>query len=192
MGKVYDVIPDHLQEFILNQHLFFVGTAPLSADGRVNISPKGLDCFRILSESQVAYLDLTGSGNETSAHLMENGRITFMFCSFEGYPNIVRLYGEGQVILPGSTEWEALSPQFSMHPAVRQIIVADLDRVSTSCGHGVPLYDYVEDRDLIMKWAAKKGEQGLIDYRAEKNVCSIDGLPTLLGVAIQITNDKAD
>ncbi len=188
MGKVFEQITPQLQAFIREQHLFFVATAPLSQDGHVNLSPKGLDCFRVLSKTQVAYLDMNGSGNETSAHLLENGRITFMFCALNGAPNIVRLYGVGRTILPTHTEWETFSPHFTLYTGVRQIIVADIHRVSTSCGHGIPLYDYVEDRDLMMKWAEKKGTDGLRVYQQEKNRCSIDNLPTPLAEILETEN----
>lgn len=180
MAKVFDCITDELQKFIVSQQLFFVATAPLSATGHINVSPKGLDSFRILSPTRVAYLDLTGSGNETSAHLQENGRITLMFCAFQDAPLILRLYGQGQTVLPDSPDWDALFPFFSNLPGARQIIVAEIDRVQTSCGLGVPLFDYREDRDSLVKWAEKKGEAGLHDYRYQKNRVSIDGLPTPL------------
>jgi hypothetical protein len=184
MGKVYDNITDHLQEFIKAQHMFFVATAPLSAEGHVNMSPKGCDSFRILSPSRVAYIDLTGSGNETSAHLLENGRITFMFCAFEGAPNIVRLYGQGRTILPGTAEWDELFPLFPDLLGARQIITADIHRVFTSCGYGIPFYDYVGERDTWERWAETKGADGLVEYRKEKNSASIDGLPTPLCEAL--------
>jgi hypothetical protein len=180
MGKVHESITPEIQAFIRKQHVFFVATAPLSADGHVNVSPKGLDCFRILSASQVAYLDLTGSGNETSAHLLENGRVTLMFCGFDGAPNIVRLYGRGRTLLPDTPEWDSLIYQFPTYNGTRQIILADIDRVSTSCGYAVPLYSYEGERDTLLKWADRKGEDGLTRYRHEKNECSIDGLPTPL------------
>jgi hypothetical protein len=180
MGKVHEHITEPLRAFIAQQHLFFVATAPLDAEGHINLSPKGLDCLRVLSENRVAYLDLTGSGNETAAHLMDNGRITLMFCAFSGAPNIVRLYGRGRAILPGDPEWEALSAHFPTYPGVRQIIAADIDRVSTSCGYAVPLYNYEGERDTLLKWAERKGEDALVEYRQEKNVSSIDGLPTPL------------
>ena len=180
MAKVYEVMSEELQEFIRTQHMFFVATAPLGAQGRVNVSPKGLDCFRILSERQVAYLDITGSGNETSAHLLENGRITLMFCAFDGPPMILRLYGTGRTILPHHAEWEPLIQHFLVFPGTRQIILADITRVQTSCGFGVPLYEYVEQRDALVKWSQKKGEEALERYRQEKNQGSIDGLPTAL------------
>ena len=181
MAKLFDCITDELQQFIAAQHIFFVATAPMSQTGRVNLSPKGLDSFRILSPNRVAYLDLTGSGNETSAHLQENGRMTFMFCAFQGPPSILRLYGHGYTVLPDNSEWEALYSLFSPIPGTRQIIVADIDRVQTSCGAGVPLYEPVGQRDAMVKWALNKGEQGLHDYWQQKNRASIDGLPTPLG-----------
>jgi hypothetical protein len=125
-------------------------------------------------------MDLVGSGNETSAHLLENGRITFMFCAYDGPPNILRLYGKGHTVLPGSVEWEVLSPLFTIELGTRQIILADIHMVQTSCGFSVPLYDYVGERDHAQKWAAKKGEDGLEAYKQEKNRVSIDGLKTAL------------
>lgn len=178
MAKVFDQITPELQQFIADQQLFFVATAPLSPTGRVNLSPKGLDSFRILSPNRVAYLDLTGSGNETSAHLQENGRITFMFCAFQQAPLILRLYGQGRTVLTNDMDWAELYPLFPSIPGVRQIVVADIDRVQTSCGTGVPFYAYEGDREAIVTWAVKKGEQGLQDYWRQKNRVSIDGLPT--------------
>jgi hypothetical protein len=182
MADVYGEISEKVQALIEAQHIFFVATAPLNGDGHINLSPKGHDCFRILSPNKVAYLDLTGSGNETSAHLMENGRITFMFCAFEGPADIIRLYGQGRAVLPDTPEWAALIPQFEPMIGMRQLIVADIDRVQTSCGYAVPFFDYREDRQSLVKWADNKGDDGLQAYRAEKNVCSIDGLPTPLAV----------
>ncbi len=183
MAKVHDSITDDLRAFITAQHMFFVASAPLSADGHVNLSPKGLDCLRILSPQQVGYLDVTGSGNETSAHLLENGRITLMFCAFEGSPNIVRLYGTGRVILPSSLEWEATASHFTLFTGTRQIIVVDVERVQTSCGFAVPLYEYVEQRETLIKWAEVKEEQGALEaYQQQKNLISIDALPTPLSV----------
>ncbi len=160
--------------------MFFTATAPLTGEGHVNLSPKGGDSFRVLSSTRVAYMDLVGSGNETSAHLLENGRITFMFCAYDGPPNILRLYGKGHTVLPGSVEWEVLSPLFTIELGTRQIILADIHMVQTSCGFSVPLYDYVGERDHAQKWAAKKGEDGLEAYKQEKNRVSIDGLKTAL------------
>lgn len=180
MGKFNDFIADHHREFIEAQHLFFVSTAPLSAQGHINLSPKGLDTFRVLSPTRVAYLDIVGSGNETSAHILENGRITFMFCAFGGPPNILRLYGKGKTVLPTDNEWDELSSHFTLLPSTRQIIVADINKVQTSCGFGVPYYEYTAERDHAHKWAEKKGPEGLEDYKREKNLVSLDGLPTPL------------
>jgi hypothetical protein len=181
MGKFHKCIATAHAEFIRKQHIFFVATAPLNAEGRVNLSPKGLDCFKTLSENKVAYMDLISSGNETSAHTLENGRITFMFCSFEGPPNILRLYGKGFAVLPGTKNWEIYAPHFKIYPSTRQIIVADIDLVQTSCGFGVPLYSYEGERDIHFEWAEKKGVDGLREYVLEKNLTSVDGLPTDLG-----------
>lgn len=180
MAKVFDCITEELQAFIAAQPLFFVASAPLNPKGHVNVSPKGLDCFRVLSAHRVAYLDLTGSGNETSAHLAENGRITFMFCAFQAAPRILRLYGQGHVVLPQTPEWEDLLPHFMALPGARQIIVADISRVQLSCGFGVPLLEPVAQRPLLVEWATKKGEQGVQEYHKAKNMVSIDGLPTPL------------
>ncbi|TVP61428.1 MAG: pyridoxamine 5'-phosphate oxidase family protein [Nodularia sp. (in: Bacteria)] len=180
MAKVFDCITEELQNFIVSQHIFFVGSAPLSATGHINLSPKGLECFCILSAHQVAYLDLTGSGNEVSAHLQENGRITFMFCAFEEPPRILRLYGQGYTILPNSPDWKSLYSLFPQIPGTRQIIVADIERVQTSCGLGVPLYEYQGQRQSLVNWASKKGEQGIQEYQQQKNLVSIDGLSTPL------------
>src|SRR5687767_10517044 len=176
MAQTYESITDDLRQFIAAQHVFFVGSAPLASEGHVNVSPKGLDCFRVLSPMRVAYLDLTGSGNETSAHLHENGRITLMFCAFAGKPMILRLFGRGRVVLNGSAEWADLAGLFPSYPGARQIVLADLDRVQTSCGFAVPLMEHVGDRDLLPKWARKKGPEKLAEYRRTKNARSIDGL----------------
>ena len=160
--------------------MFFVATAPLGADTHINLSPKGMDSFRVLSSTRVAYLDIVGSGNETSAHILENGRITFMFCAFDGPPNILRLYGKGYTVLPADAEWAALSPLFELPLATRQIIVADVHKVQTSCGYSVPLYDYAGERDHADKWAESKGMEGLAQYKKEKNRVSRDGLHTAL------------
>src|SRR5688572_29520931 len=180
MGKFFHAIQEHHAAFILKQKLFFVASAPLSSDGHVNLSPKGLDSFRILSANQVAYMDIVGSGNETSAHILENGRITFMFCAFGGPPNILRLYGKGYTVLPADAGWPELTSHFNLLPSTRQIIVADIFKVHTSCGFGVPYYEYTGERDHAHKWAEKKGAEGLEDYKKEKNLVSLDGLPTAL------------
>jgi hypothetical protein len=181
MGKFYNNISQDHAGFIRDQRIFFVATAPLSAEGRINLSPKGLDCFRVLGENLVGYMDLISSGNETSAHTLENGRITFMFCSFEGDPRILRLYGKGRAVLPGTGDWEQYAAHFEIYPSTRQIIIAEIDLVQTSCGFGVPLFEYAGERDLHFKWADKKGADGLKEYIQEKNLVSLDGLPTDLG-----------
>lgn len=180
MAKVVERITDELRSFIQAQPLFFVGTAPLEAGGHVNLSPKGLDTLRVLGPHRVAYLDLTGSGNETSAHLAQNGRITLMFCAFQGPPSILRLYGRGAAVLPGDAAWGELLPLFPAHPGVRQIITVDVHRVQTSCGFAVPRMEPAGDRDTLHRWALNKGEPGLVEYRREKNARSIDGLPAPL------------
>ena len=182
MAKFFTSIEARHLEFIEKQHIFFVASAPLSAGGHVNLSPKGKDCFRILSPYKVAYMDIVGSGNETSAHLLENGRITFMFCAFDGPPLILRLYGKGYTVLPGDAEWAELSSGFDLMLATRQIIVADIDMVQTSCGYSVPYYSYDGERDQAEKWAEHKGADGLEVYKAEKNLISLDGLPTALSI----------
>lgn len=182
MASTHPEITEELRAFIEAQHLYFVATAPLSQEGHVNLSPKGLDSFRVLSSTRVAYLDLTGSGNETSAHLLENGRITFMFCALSGPPRILRLYGTGRVALPGSAEWDELRPRFGLPQlGERQIVHADIDRVQTSCGFGVPRFEYTGDREQLTLWAEQKEKkEGLAHYREKKNLQSIDGLPTHL------------
>ncbi|MGB7156440.1 MAG: pyridoxamine 5'-phosphate oxidase family protein [Tepidisphaeraceae bacterium] len=181
MGSTFDSITPDLRRFIEAQKMFFVATAPLSRAQHINLSPKGLDCFRVLTENRVGYLDLTGSGNETSAHVEENGRITFMFCAFDGPPKILRLYGRGRTVLPTAAEWTDLAKAFPGYPGARQIIVADIHRAMTSCGFAVPRYEFVEHRDELLKYAEKKGPEGLEQYRRDKNVTSIDALVTALG-----------
>ncbi|RWY53676.1 pyridoxamine 5'-phosphate oxidase family protein [Mucilaginibacter gilvus] len=180
MAKFFDEINNQHREFIEAQKIFFTASAPLDAEGHVNLSPKGMDSFRVLSPTSVAYMDINGSGNETSAHILENGRITIMFCAFYGPPNILRLYGKGQTVLPGSAQWDALSPLFHLPLSSRQIIVAEIDKVQTSCGFGVPYYEYTGERDQAIKWADNKGEEGIEKYQAEKNLRSMDGLPTAM------------
>ena len=177
MGKPHDGISPDLQAWIERQKMFFVATSPLAADGLVNCSPKGLDSFRVLGPREVAYVDLTGSGVETIAHLRENGRIVFMFCAFEGPPKIVRLHGTGRVAAAGTPEFEALQPLFPDHEGTRAIISATVTRVSDSCGYAVPLYEYEKDRDTLIRWSASKGPEGLARYRHDKNARSLDGLP---------------
>lgn len=176
MGKTFNSISDELRRFIQAQPLFFVATAPLAALGHINLSPKGLDTFRVLSPTSVAYLDLTGSGNETSAHVTENSRITFMFCSFGEQPLILRLYGKGQVVLPTNRLWPEMIVNFPSHVGVRQVVIAEIEIVQTSCGFGVPLMEYGSERGRLTRWAEAKGDQGLRKYRRLKNSKSLDGL----------------
>ncbi|MBP3955527.1 pyridoxamine 5'-phosphate oxidase family protein [Gemmata sp. G18] len=182
MGKTFTEIDDDLRAFIARQHMFFVATAPLSADGHVNVSPKGLDTFRVLGPTTVAYLDLTGSGVETIAHLRENGRLTIMFCAFEGRPRILRLYGCGRSVEPGDSDWASVSAVFPDLAGVRSVIVADVSRIADSCGYAVPLYEFAGEREQLTAWADKKGAEGLVRYREQKNRTSIDGLPGLPSV----------
>jgi hypothetical protein len=181
VGRTYDRIDERLSEFLAAQHVFFVATAPLSADGHLNLSPKGLETFRILGPRTVAYLDLTGSGVETVAHVRENGRIVLLFCAFEGPPKIVRLHGRGRVMLPEEADFEPLRSRFPPFEAVRSIIRVDLERISDSCGYGIPQYRYVAERPQLGDWARRKGPEGVIRYREEHNARSIDGLPGLPG-----------
>lgn len=180
MAKFLPALDDRLTAFIRAQRMFFTGTAPNA--GRVNVSPKGLDSFRVLSPTRVGYLDLTGSGNETAAHLLENGRITFMFCAFDGPPMILRLYAKGRSIRPADAEWNELRPHFGTPlPGERQLIIGEIQSVQTSCGYGVPLYEAAGERTQLTAWANHKGPTELELYRLEKNTHSIDGLPTGLG-----------
>ena len=179
MGKQYEEISPALREWISKQHMFFVATAPNSADGLINCSPKGLDTFRVLSPREVAYLDLTGSGVETAAHLGENGRIVFMFCAFDGPPRIVRLHGAGEYCRPGSAGFAQIAPEFPALPGIRGVVRARVSRVSDSCGYSVPRLDFREDRDTLLKWAEKKGADELKRYHDSRNARSIDGLPGL-------------
>jgi predicted pyridoxine 5'-phosphate oxidase superfamily flavin-nucleotide-binding protein len=183
VGRTYDTIEPQIREWIGRQHVFFVATAPSDDDGHVNVSPKGLDTFRVLDPLTVAYLDLTGSGIETVAHLRENGRITFMFCAFDGPPRIVRIYGRGEVLVPDDPDWDDLAAPFPPIVGTRSVIRVRVDRVSDSCGYAVPRYDYIGDRDRLLDWAEQKGSLGITTYRSEKNARSIDGLPGLPGMA---------
>src|SRR5262245_55861547 len=177
MSKRYEAIDADLRAWIAEQRLFFVATAPLSPDGHVNASPKGGDCFRVLSPREVAYQDYTGSGAETAAHLRENGRIVILFCAFEGAPRILRLHGRGAVLVPGDSGFAELIERFPANPGTRSIVRVALDRVSTSCGFGVPSYEFDSDREALERWALSKGPEGLAEYRSKKNRSSIDGLP---------------
>jgi hypothetical protein len=165
------------QEFIAAQKIYFVASAPTS--GRVNLSPKGLNTFRVLGSRRVGYLDGTGSGNETAAHLADNGRITFMFCAFTESPLILRIYGKGRAIHPRDEEWRQFRPLFGAPlPGERQLIVTDIEGVQTSCGFAVPFFNYEGDRQVLTNWAEKKTPEELHDYWAKNNQSSIDGLPT--------------
>ncbi len=182
MGNVFAQLNDKLRESIARQQMFFVATAPLAAEGHVNLSPKGLESFRVLDEKTVGYLDLIGSGIETAAHLRENGRIVIMFCTFTGVPQIVRLYGRGRVVEPQDAEWEQFAASFPRLPGTRSIVVVDLERIAESCGFGVPLYEYVGQRTQLTKYAETNGPEKLEAYKLEHNGRSIDGLPGLRSV----------
>ncbi len=179
MGQTYAEIDDRLRAFIAAQRVFFVATAPAGAEGHVNLSPKGLDALRILDPRTVAYIDYVGSGVETIAHLRENGRIVVMLCAFDGPPKIVRLHGRGEAIEPGHAEFERLRAQFAPGGAARSIIRIALDRISDSCGYGVPEYRYVGERQQLGAWADQKGAAGVRAYQEANNAASIDGLPGL-------------
>ena len=173
-----ELSPD-LAQWWREQPVFFVATAPTGDGGHVNLSPKGYDTLRVLGPQRVAYLDLTGSGVETIAHVRENGRITLMACAFAGNPRISRIYGRGIVHEFGTPGFAALAPDFPPLPGRRSIIEVDVERVTTSCGYAVPLMDVVDDRDRLKAWAEKKGDDGVAAYWASKNRESIDGLPGL-------------
>ncbi len=177
MAKAYPEINETLSNFIQAQSVFFVATAPLSADAHVNLSPKGLDTLRILGPKTVAYLDIFGSGVETIAHLRENGRIVMMFCAFQGAPKILRLHGHGRPVEPHEAEFASLQAHFPIYEGTRAIIVVEVSRISDSCGYGVPLLQHQADRSELPAWCRKRGTEGLKIYRQEKNRQSIDGLP---------------
>ena len=176
MGKKLEHITPELADFIQQQKIFFVGTA--AEEGRVNISPKGTDTFRVLGENKIVWLNLTGSGNETAAHLLKNNRMTIMFCAFEGKPMILRLYGTAQIFHNRDEKFEEYFRLFEDFTGARQIIEMDVDLVQTSCGFAVPLMDFKEERTILTNWADKQGEEGIKNYWAEKNMKSIDGFET--------------
>lgn len=176
MGQKYTELNEKLQEFITQQKMFFVATA--APDGRVNLSPKGMDSFRIISANKIVWLNLTGSGNETAAHLLESNRITVMFCAVEGPPMILRLYGQAMVSHRRDNQWHTLAALFPPIAGARQCIAMDIELVQTSCGMGVPYFDYAGDRQLLKDWAEKKGDAGLQQYWSDKNQVSLDGMPT--------------
>ncbi len=177
MAKVYDGIDDTLTAWLAEQPMFFVGTAPLAADGLVNVSPRGHDAFSVLGPHRVGWVDYTGSGIETIAHLRENGRICLMFCSFGPRPRIVRLHGRGSVALDGHPDFADLVARHPAHPGTRAAVVVEVARVSDSCGFGVPVMEMVGERDLLAQQAGRRGPEWMADYRAEKNAVSVDGLP---------------
>ena len=174
MASVHPSITPPVADWIQRQHMFFVATAPLDGDGHVNVSPKGLDTLRILDELTLAYLDLTGSGAETVAHVRENSRITLMWCAFDGPPRIVRVHGRGEVLAVDDPLVAGLFPDI---PGARAVVLVRADRISDSCGYAVPRYAYEGDRSKLVEWAEHRGPDGLVAYRAEKNATSIDGLP---------------
>ena len=177
MAKFYTELNETLREFIAAQHIYFNASAPI--EGRINISPKGLDTFRILNDKCVAYLDLTGSECETAAHIAENGRLTLMFCSFEANPLILRLNGSGRVVHTHDPEWPVRA-HFPDYPGERQIILLDIESIMSTCGFAVPLFDFKGHRDQLTEFACKMGDERMDEYRCQKNQISIDGLPTYL------------
>ncbi|MCB1051198.1 MAG: pyridoxamine 5'-phosphate oxidase family protein [Acidobacteria bacterium] len=176
MGQLSSHLSAANVAFIQHQQIFFVATAPES--GHINLSPKGMDTLRVLDPQRVAWLNLTGSGNETAAHVLENGRITLMFCAFEGKPLILRLYGTARAIHRHDPEWNTFIGLFPPLPGARQIFLVEIEGIQSSCGMGVPLYQHVGDRDQLLEWADKKGAQGLSAYWQQKNTASLDGNPT--------------
>ncbi len=176
MAERFEKLDDKHMTFIRQQHVYFVGTA--GAEGHVNVSPKGMDSFRIIDELTVAWLNLTGSGNETAAHMLENGRMTVMFCSFDKQPLILRLYGQATVLHPRDDKWDELSKLFPAYTGARQIFVMDLELVQTSCGYAVPHYELKSERPTLTKWADGRGESGIREYWAEKNMKSLDDKDT--------------
>ncbi|MGJ8759033.1 pyridoxamine 5'-phosphate oxidase family protein [Polaribacter sp. HaHaR_3_91] len=176
MSKFYTKITSRLQKFIEVQKIFFVATAP--NNGRINLSPKGMDSFRVINENRVLWLNVTGSGNETAAHLLENDRITIMFCAFEGAPNILRLYGKGKEIKEGDASWNDLITLFPETPGTRQIFDISIASAQTSCGMSIPFYDYKGERNELNDWATEQGKEGIKKYWEDKNQTSIDGLPS--------------
>lgn len=175
MGQSHSELSEKQINFINEQKVFFVATA--GKEGRVNLSPKGLDCFRVLDKNRVLWLSLTGSGNETSSHVQENGRMTIMFCAFEGKPLILRLYGTAKVVHPRDKEWEKLKLNFVKMAGMRQFFVMHVEMVQSSCGMGVPLYNFIEQRDMLPLYWEKRGSENVKKYWKERNEISIDGKP---------------
>ena len=177
MSKQLEHIDSDLAAWISQQKIFFVGTAPLSAEAHINISPKGGDSFRVLGPMEVVYQDYTGSGAETAAHVRENGRIVIMFCAFDGPPRIIRLHGEARIISQGDVGFQDFESVFPPHLGTRAFVHVQLNRVSSSCGYSVPFFDFRAERDALQNWSAAQGAEKLRAYRAKKNQQSIDGLP---------------
>ncbi len=176
MAKFYNELTPKLIKTIEEQKIFFVATAPI--EGRINLSPKGQDCLRVLNARQIAYVNMTGSGNETSAHILQNGRMTMMFCSFTKVPMILRLYGTAFEIMPKDQDYEKYAKILPKVAGARQIFILDIETAQTSCGYAVPFYDFIDHRPTLNDWAEKKGDKGIEDYQQEKNKLSIDGLQT--------------
>lgn len=177
MAKSFEELDDQLISFIEKQKIYFVATAPIAGE-HINLSPKGLESLKVVNPKRIVWLNLTGSGNESAAHVLENGRMTLMFCSFEKQPLILRLYGTARAIYPRHHEWDDYYPKFEPSVSARQIFVLEISLVQTSCGFAVPMLDFVEHRETLTKWADSRGEAGIQDYWAEKNQTSLDGLPT--------------
>lgn len=179
MATTYPALSDEHVAWIAEQPLFFVASAPSGEEGHVNVSPKGYDTFRVLDAHRVAYLDLTGSGAETIAHLRQNGRLTIMFCAFAGRPRVLRLYGQGRSLRPGDDGFDELLERFELIAGSRAIVTLDIERIQTSCGYGVPLMEMTSERETLVEWAERKGDDGLANYWATRNATSIDGLDSL-------------
>lgn len=182
MGKAFPQIDEQIRDWIGKQKMFFVSTAPMAPDGLVNVSPKGMDTFRILGPKSIAYLDLTGSGVETIAHLKENGRITIMMCAFDGPPKIFRFYGRGEVFEKGSEKYDEFIQHFDELVGARSIIHIEVDLIRDSCGYSIPLYEFTGERDILTKWADTKGDEGVKTYQQENNLASLDGQPGITKV----------
>jgi len=176
MGQQFESLSEAHIQFIANQKLFFVGTA--TADSKVNVSPKGMDSFRVINNNRIIWLNVTGSGNETAAHIQLNPRMTIMFTAFEGKPLTLRLYGNATAIHPSDEKWSELYALFESKVGARQVFDLNIDLVQSSCGMSIPLFNYVGERDQLTNWSLKKGEDGIKQYWESKNQFSIDGIPT--------------
>ena len=176
MSKFYTSLTTRVQKFILEQKMFFVATAP--HDGRINLSPKGMDSLKVVDGNRILWINFTGSGNETAAHILENQRITIMFCSFKGSPNILRIYGKGKAIHPNDTEWKDLISLFPENPGARQIFDITVESAQDSCGMSIPYYEFQGERNQLKDWAENQSEGAIEKYWKDRNTESIDGLPT--------------